>query len=30
MTLESAVLTLRDQHPAWGGRKLAARLQAIG
>ncbi len=29
-TLETAVLTLRDQHPAWGGRKLAARLQALG
>lgn len=28
--LEEAVLTLRDQHPAWGGRKLAARLQALG
>jgi hypothetical protein len=29
-TLETAVLTLRDQHPAWGGRKLAPRLQALG
>lgn len=26
--LEDAVLRLRDQHPAWGGRKLRARLQA--
>jgi len=28
--LEAAVLALRDQHPAWGGRKLAARLRALG
>jgi transposase InsO family protein len=28
--LEAAVLSLRDQHPVWGGRKLAARLQALG
>src|SRR5206468_1491462 len=29
-TVEAAVLALRDQHPAWGGRKLRARLQALG
>lgn len=28
--METAVLNLRDQHPAWGGRKLSARLQALG
>jgi len=28
--VEAAVLALRDQHPAWGGRKLAARLRALG
>lgn len=28
--IETALLTLRDQHPAWGGRKLRARLQALG
>ena len=28
--MEAAVLSLRDQHPAWGGRKLAVRLQALG
>lgn len=28
--METAVLSLRDQHPAWGGRKLSARLQALG
>jgi transposase InsO family protein len=28
--LEAAVLALRDAHPAWGGRKLAARLRALG
>ena len=27
---EDAVLALRDEHPAWGGRKLAARMQAQG
>jgi transposase InsO family protein len=27
---EQAVLELRRQHPAWGGRKLRARLQALG
>ena len=29
-TLEAAVLALRDEHRAWGGRKLAARLRALG
>lgn len=28
--IEAAVLRLRDQHPAWGGRKLRARLLALG
>jgi transposase-like protein len=28
--VEEAVLALRDEHPAWGGRKLAARLRALG
>jgi transposase InsO family protein len=28
--LEQQVLQLRAQHPAWGGRKLRARLQALG
>jgi len=28
--LEQCVLKLRDEHPAWGGRKLRARLMAIG
>jgi transposase InsO family protein len=27
---EQAVLELRGQHPAWGGRKLRARLRALG
>lgn len=27
---EAAVVTLRAEHPAWGGRKLAARLTALG
>jgi len=27
---EQAVLQLRARHPAWGGRKLRARLQALG
>lgn len=27
---ETLVLALRDKHPAWGGRKLRARLMAIG
>jgi transposase InsO family protein len=29
-TIEDAILRLRDQHPAWGGRKLRARLLAEG
>jgi len=28
--LEAAVLALRQDHPTWGGRKLAARLSALG
>lgn len=28
--LEAAVVALREQHPAWGGRKLAAVLRAQG
>jgi transposase InsO family protein len=28
--IEAAVLALRDEHPAWGGRKLAARLRDQG
>ena len=28
--LEQAVLSLREAHPAWGGRKLRARLLALG
>ena len=28
--LEQAVLTLRKEHPAWGGRKLARRLSDLG
>ena len=28
--LEAAVLARRRQHPSWGGRKLAARLRALG
>ena len=26
--LEHAIITLRGEHPTWGGRKLAARLRA--
>jgi len=29
-TVEDAVVALRDAHPAWGGRKLRARLAALG
>jgi transposase InsO family protein len=29
-TQEQLVVALRRQHPAWGGRKLRARLQALG
>ena len=29
-TIEARILTLRDQHPCWGPRKLAARLAALG
>ncbi len=28
--LEARVLTLRDEHPAWGGRKLRRRLHDLG
>ena len=28
--LEAAVLQVREAHPAWGGRKIRARLQALG
>lgn len=28
--VETEVLRLRDRHPAWGGRKIAARLRALG
>lgn len=28
--LEEAVLRVRETHPAWGGRKIRARLQALG
>ena len=28
--IEEQVLALRHKHPAWGGRKLRARLQALG
>ena len=28
--LEAVVVALRDAHPVWGGRKLAARLAAMG
>jgi transposase InsO family protein len=29
-TMEERILTVRDAHPAWGGRKVAARLQQLG
>jgi transposase InsO family protein len=28
--VEALVLSVRQQHPAWGGRKIRARLQALG
>ena len=28
--MEKAIIKLRGQHPAWGGRKLATRLLALG
>jgi transposase InsO family protein len=28
--LEDRIVQLRDQHPAWGGRKLRRRLQVLG
>jgi transposase InsO family protein len=30
ISIEEDVLKIRDQHPAWGGRKIRARLQALG
>lgn len=30
MAIEAAVVALRQRHPAWGGRKLARRLQVLG
>jgi transposase InsO family protein len=29
-TIQDKILALRDQHPAWGARKLARRLQDLG
>lgn len=29
-TVESLVLSLRDEHPAWGGRKIKRRLEDMG
>lgn len=29
-TVEEAVLSIRQRHTAWGGRKIRARLQALG
>ena len=28
--METAVLSIRDQHPTWGGRKIHHRLRALG
>lgn len=28
--MEARVLAVRDEHPAWGGRKIRARLMALG
>ena len=28
--VEKIVLEIRDQHPAWGGRKIRARMQHLG
>lgn len=30
LEVEQAVLSVRDQHPAWGARKIRARLEAVG
>ena len=30
LAMEEAVLGVRDLHPAWGGRKIRARLEALG
>ena len=29
-TMEATVVAMRTVHPAWGGRKIAARLEALG
>jgi len=29
-SMENAITTLRDAHPAWGGRKLKTRLEELG
>ena len=30
LAMEQAVLKVREAHPAWGGRKIRARLEALG
>jgi len=30
LQMEQAIVTLREEHPAWGGRKIAARLHQLG
>ena len=30
LAMEEAVLSVRDLHPAWGGRKIRSRLDALG
>jgi len=30
LVLEAAVVQVREEHPAWGGRKIRARLQHLG
>lgn len=30
LELEAAVLDIRSRHPAWGGRKIRSRLEALG
>jgi len=29
-TIETAIVALREKHPAWGGRKLKSRLETLG
>jgi len=29
-SVEKAILGMREKHPAWGGRKIASRLKALG